>query len=494
MQNPSHILLDRTTILVGDVLDRLAELPDESFDCAVFSPPYWGLRDYGTGAWEGGDESCDHVADERPPVVGSSSTLGYGADGGPRRIAEGNTYHNAYRKQFKAVCGKCGAHRIDGQIGLEPTLDEHLAVIVAVMREVRRVLKRTGTVWLNYGDCYATAPNGMKAAETKRRGKDDRTFRDKPFSTVGGVLKPKDLCMVPNRVAIALQADGWWVRSEIIWAKPNPMPESVTDRPATAHEKIWLLTKSARYFYNAEAVRVEAAESSEGRWQQDIEAQAGSSRAHGGVKTVKPLGGPRRKMPAGWDHETTGQRHTSAAAQARQMAEREDKQGLTAEHMPGNKGDRYAGFNDRWRDGAKQRAADLAGPRHKGHVNHTGIEETPRGSRALRNYEPPPLQVWVIASQPFSEEHFATFPPELVERCLTAGCPPGGKVLDPFGGAGTTSLVAAYMGMTSTMIELNPKSVAIAQKRLVAEVSRVEPQMQTNRPIRQQPTRDFFGD
>ena len=176
------------SILVGDVRDRLRQLPTQSFDCVVTSPPYWGLRDYG----------------------------------------------------------------VAGQIGLEPTLGEHLAVMVDVFREVRRVLKVHGTLWLNYGDCYATSPNGRAAAEVTG---DDRTFRDKPFSTIGGVLKPKDLCMLPNRLAIALQEDGWWVRSEIIWNKTNPKPESVFDRLAAVHEKIWLLTKSEVYFYDVEALK-----------------------------------------------------------------------------------------------------------------------------------------------------------------------------------------------------------------------------------------------
>lgn len=571
MGNPSHILLDRVTFLVGDVFARLAEIPDESFDCAVFSPPYWGLRDYGTGEWVGGDAACDHVKSEHPPVIGSSSTLGFPADGGPRRIAEGNTYHEAYTEHYREVCGKCGAKRVDAQIGLEPTLGEHLAVMVKVMREVRRVLKKTGTVWLNYGDCYATAPNGMSAAETKRRGKDDRTFRDKPFSTVGGTLKPKDLCMVPNRLAIELQNDGWWVRSEIIWAKPNPMPESVTDRPATAHEKIWLLTRSPRYYYDAEAVRVEGVGGPDrhrvffnwanGPGPHDNKSHSRKSRDEQRAQAEIA----RAKKVAGWDREVTGKRHTSANAQARQIAERTDKQAETAKHIPGSRGERYAGFNERWKAGSKQRAADLAEPRHVGHINHTGIEDTPRGSRALRNYEPAPVQVWEIASRPFSEAHFATFPPELVERCLTAGCPPKtcgkcgtpwqaeysrgvpprevadseidrfgtgkagthrkigqdyqewmdanplrrvgygpackcnadpipGNVLDPFGGAGTTAMVAAYMGMTATVIELNSKYVALARKRLAAEVSRVEPQMASNRPQRRQPTDDFFGE
>ena len=169
-------------IQIGDVFDRLAEMEGESVDCVVTSPPYWGLRDY-----------C-----------------------------------------------------VEGQLGMERTLGEHIEVMVKVFREVKRVLKPSGTLWLNYGDCYATSPNGRTAAEYKELGDDDRTFRDKPFSTVQGSLKPKDLCMVPNRLAIALQDDGWWVRSEIIWGKTNPMPDSSgAYRPSTAHEKVFLLAKSS---------------------------------------------------------------------------------------------------------------------------------------------------------------------------------------------------------------------------------------------------------
>ncbi len=179
------------SILIGDVRARLAELPDDHFDCVVTSPPYWGLRDY--------------------DVV--------------------------------------------GQIGLEPTVGEHIQVLLEVFREIRRVLKPAGTCWVNYGDCYATSPNGRSAADAKLAGNDDRTHRDKPFSTIGGTLKPKDLCMVPNRLAIALQDDGWWVRSEIIWNKTNPKPESLTDRPAAVHEKIFLLTKREAYYFNVEALK-----------------------------------------------------------------------------------------------------------------------------------------------------------------------------------------------------------------------------------------------
>jgi DNA modification methylase len=383
-------------ILVGDVRAMLGGLPDDHFDCIVTSPPYWGLRDYD----------------------------------------------------------------VAGQIGLEPTLGEHLDVMVSVFRELRRVLKPTGCCWLNYGDCYATAPNGRSAAATKALGNDDRTFRDKPFSTVGGGIKPKDLLMIPNRLAIALCDDGWWVRSEIIWGKTNPMPDSSgTQRPSIAHEKIFLLTKSndadvwrardtgelsfcpdlteraplatdptrdgARWirigsYYDANSVRCEASEASEAseaRWAQNIAAQEGSHRANAGAKTngtMKAVGGPNNRA-----------------------------RGRTPPHLT---------------------------PRHEGHVNHTGLADTPTGhGRLLRNYEPASLTVWEMGTQAFSEAHFATFPPELAHRCLRAGCPPGGKVLDPFGGAGTVGLVADRVGLDCTLIELSQTYAEIARKRIAED-------------------------
>jgi DNA modification methylase len=369
-------------ILIGDVFDRLRELPSNSVDCVVTSPPYWGLRDYG----------------------------------------------------------------VAGQIGLEPTLGEHLEVMVRVFREVRRVLKNQGTLWLNYGDCYAAAPNGKSAEAYKADGSDDRTFRDKPFSTVGpiydpnwrsqetmakraarksngdaqragagvphtgkivsgGTLKPKDLCMVPNRLAIALQDDGWYVRSEIIWHKPNPMPESVYDRPTTAHEKLWLLTKSEDYFYNHEAVR---------------EPVTGSTKS--GNKDRK-----LRENHGGFSGRNSGQ-----------------------------------GYGVPWEGETKN----------------------------ARN-------VWTIAPKPFREAHFATFPPELARRCIAAGAPETvcgycgaaegcgpicetfprvpGTVLDPFGGAGTVGLVAEQLSRNSILVELNPAYAEIARRRIfgdaVAEVA-----------------------
>ena len=201
-------------ILVGDALARLADLPDGSVHCCVTSPPYWGLRSYK------GD---------------------------------------------------------DGMIGLEPTFEAHLENLVAVFREVRRVLRDDGTMWLNYGDAYAgswgnyhpTGKGGQRKKETERwerPGYADTADLRPPASRPQNGLKPKDLMMMPARVAMALQADGWWLRSEIIWHKPNPMPESCRDRPTSAHEKVFLLSKSARYFYDAEAVRVARQESTMARY------------------------------------------------------------------------------------------------------------------------------------------------------------------------------------------------------------------------------------
>ena len=163
---------------------------------------------------------------------------------------------------FVGVCGKCGAMRIDRQIGLEPTPDEYLATMVAVMREVRRVLRPDGTCWVNMGDSYASnGPGSWGSSDKSTLTTSSRNGAWAPGKTIGTTgahssgAKPKDLLLMPARLALALQADGWWLRSDIIWAKPNPMPESVTDRPTSAHEHVFLLTKSARYFYDADAVR-----------------------------------------------------------------------------------------------------------------------------------------------------------------------------------------------------------------------------------------------
>jgi len=464
-------------ILQGDVIDALRTLKPNSVDCVVTSPPYWGLRDYNTGQWIGGDPKCKH-----------KPTNGRQGKGGARasRTFTGERPH-------KTKCPRCGAVRVDKQLGLEPSLGEHLDAMVAVFAEIHRVLKPSGTVWLNYGDCYATAPNGTSVKDAKQRGgKDDRTFRDKPFATSGeiypdrlkashgvnfgtsrdthdrtraraqkgGVLKPGDLCMVANRLAIALQEWGWWIKSEIIWGKKNPMPDSNgSTRPSSAHEKIFLLAKSdsvelwrARdtgevstrpnleervpfltrpdkegprwirmpYYYDAQAVSLEVSDSTHARVSQNVAAQIGSARANAGAKTNGNMKAVvRRAQP-------------------------------------------------------KAAAADEQGRRVKNNSSmNAALAVTPL-RRYLRNYEEAPLGVWAMATEAFKDAHFATFPPELVERCLQAGCPPGGLVLDPFGGSGTTAMVADGLGMRAMLIELSPAYVEIAYKRIVDMFRRVE--------------------
>ncbi|MGA1448906.1 MAG: DNA methyltransferase, partial [Ilumatobacteraceae bacterium] len=211
-------------ILVGDVRTRLADIPDNSIQACVTSPPYWGLRDYGTATWEGGDSSCDHLG--KPMATKANINKNCGT---------GNDVKNAEAREFyKETCGKCGARRIDSQIGLEKTPDEYVAEMVAVFREVRRVLKDDGVLWLNLGDSYS-AMRDSKAVPDTLRGDSTGTAvstaaNRNPANLRAAGLKHKDLVGIPWRVAFALQADGWWLRQDIIWHKPNPMPESVTDR------------------------------------------------------------------------------------------------------------------------------------------------------------------------------------------------------------------------------------------------------------------------
>jgi DNA modification methylase len=224
------------TLLQGDALEKLQSLESKSVQCCVTSPPYWGLRDYGTAAWEGGEVECEHKRFNAYPtgLVGTDQ-------------AQQNS------KFFKDACPKCGARRIDSQLGLEPTPEVYIENMVAVFRQVGRVLRDDGTLWLNMGDSYAAQGGSKEAGLYQDKRNVLATWQQARKPACG--LKPKDLCGIPWLLAFALQADGWYLRSDIIWHKPNPMPESVTDRPTKAHEYIFLLTKSERYFYDAEAIR-----------------------------------------------------------------------------------------------------------------------------------------------------------------------------------------------------------------------------------------------
>jgi DNA modification methylase len=241
------------SVIEGDAAEQLAKLDADSVQTCITSPPYWGLRDYGTAEWDGGDPECDHLAG---PLASDKNTLG----GGKGQVGDGYKVQ-AFGSPFRGDrCGKCGATRIDSQLGLEPTPEQYVTNLVAVFREVRRVLRDDGTVWLNLGDSYASQGGEVtRPGQTAQAGNTRSNLHPGARVDVPAGLKPKDLVGIPWMVAFALRADGWWLRSDIVWAKPNPMPESVTDRPTRSHEYLFLLTKSARYFYDADAIREDLA-------------------------------------------------------------------------------------------------------------------------------------------------------------------------------------------------------------------------------------------
>jgi DNA modification methylase len=466
------------------------------------------LRDYGTGAWDGGDPDCDHrMPTGQRQDVGREKVDGFN---GPVKagLAE---------RTYADVCGKCGATRVDQQLGLEPTPEQYVANMVDVFREVKRVLRRDGTCWVNLGDSYrgggGYAPDAPVNVARREAGSGmDGAFRFsprvqerqsvKPKVTTG--LKPKDLVGIPWRVAFALQADGWYLRSDIVWSKPNPMPESVTDRPTKAHEYVFLLTRSPRYYFDAEAVR----EQFEARPQQRLTASKdqplAAARIAAGVQQGNPQGG-------------THVNHFK----------------VQVETLDGSEGEAPRGPDGR-------RATYVQGA--DGSLQHRDGERWPNAGRNVRS-------VWEIATQPYPEAHFATFPEALPERCIKAGtsergcCPVCGEpferqvdrvvptdvgvrdgaklqdnvprhrggtgrrlgqaytdqlnanppqttgwlpackhyadpqnwqhlqpvpctVLDPFMGSGTTALVARRLGRRSIGVELNPDYAALCARRL----------------------------
>ena len=238
-------------IIQGDCIESLKTLDNESVNCCVTSPPYWGLRDYGTAEWKGGDPKCSHKRDSK-----HSDSCSTGQKNLEGAIGDGI---------YKTKCPKCGATRKDSQLGLEETPEEYVANMVKVFSEVKRVHTKDGTLWLNLGDSYYNYRPGKGQSLIKQTV--SKTKQDLPVecsrrgNKIQG-LKEKDLVGIPWRVAFALQADGWYLRQDIIWHKPNPMPESVADRCTKAHEYIFLLSKSSKYYYDHEAVK----EKSKGEW------------------------------------------------------------------------------------------------------------------------------------------------------------------------------------------------------------------------------------
>lgn len=427
----------------GDVRERLAELPSDHFHCCVTSPPYWGLRDYGTGTWEGGDVWCDHQPTEEHLAVSSvlKSTLGGGKD--TQISAECARWFNP-----DGSCPHCGARRVDQQLGMEPTPSEFIRNMVAVFREVKRVLRPDGTLWLNMGDCYATSRNGRKAADVVD---DDRTFHDKPYSTVTEGLKPKDKVLMPHRLAIALQDDGWWIRQDCVWDKPTAMPESVQDRPSTSHEYIFLLTKSERYFYDADAVRVRTGrEADPEEYATDLERLKGWN--HSGHPDDEKM---VKAQPKGIHHNYCHPNGRGLRSVWRIVSE-----ACVDAH--------FATFPT-----AIPRTAILAGTSAAGCCSEcgapwmreteiSGLMKTGGASRAISTQKN-----GIGANSTFLTGNFNTrsttgWAPSCSHDTEPIPC----RVLEPFAGSGTTLAVARQLKRDSVGIELNPEYITIAEQRI----------------------------
>nr|WP_314585565.1 site-specific DNA-methyltransferase [uncultured Pseudomonas sp.] len=353
-------------ILVGDCIEMMRTLPDKSVHTCVTSPPYFALRDYG----------------------------------------------------------------VDGQIGLEASPREFIDRLVLVFREVHRVLRDDGTLWVNMGDSYAGTGKSGGGAQGERWdecGADSTGPRGGKWSPAPRGWKQKDLMGMPWRLAFALQDDGWYLRQDIIWHKPNPMPESTRDRCTKAHEYLFLLSKSRRYHYDSDAIREPASYGP---------TPSGVGFGHG--TDAKDRNRGRVSVPKGWDTSTGEGGHGSfhkdgAARAARDSFKREGSK--REQVIPGqNKGT------------------------HRPDRAESSHDLQTRNKRS----------VWTVATHGFKGAHFATFPPDLIRPCILAGAPRGGLVLDPFGGAGTTALVAMQEGRRSVLCELNPEYAALARARLDA--------------------------
>ena len=327
-------------VICGDALAVLRTMPDESVNTCVTSPPYFGLRNYG----------------------------------------------------------------VTGQIGLETTTEEYILRLVDIFREVRRVLRNDGTLWVNIGDSYNSYKGNAKSdnMQSKYAGFRSQPARPGGYGLEDKNLKPKDLCGIPWMLAFALRADGWYLRQDIIWSKNNPMPESVTDRCTKSHEYIFLLSKSPKYYYDNEAVKEPVAEATVGRMKRGVSDSHKNINGAPG-QTTHTLNKPRLNMK---NMQYDGQAPNSF------------------------------------------------------HVNRAnGGEDKIYEKRNKRS-------VWSVSTRGYKGSHFAVFPIELITPCILAGCPENGIVIDPFFGSGTTGVAALMNGRNYIGIDLNPEYCELSRERI----------------------------
>lgn len=492
----------------GHVLPVLQSLPDESVHCVVTSPPYWGLRDYGLEPqlW-GGEVGCEHEWGEEQKSPWADHCPG------PNGKQKNTTAGHWKPKQTGPFCRLCDVWQ--GSYGLEPSIEFYVEHTVQIFRELRRMLRKDGVLFLNLGDSYHGGGGAHKnhhanpglSKSAPRNGVPSSigkavAFNDGPNRQLCPGLKAKDLCGVPWRVALALQADGWWLRSDIIWAKPNPMPESCTDRPTTAHEHIFLLTKSAKYFWDAEAVREAAS----------------TTRPEPELLTFGPrpdVGFPwhmqnrkRSKMPAGrnlrnvWTIATVPFPQPHFATYPPELVRRCVAAGTSEKGCCPKCGapwrrvvEKEIKRHEKWYGEKK----DAQGARHDRGAAGNGYNEVvgtialgwmptchhyPRTKEWRKYLYEPPLKPseeiaiiftprwWRIYRIRVKNERLATLRAELMEYWNAMDTIPC-TVLDPFSGAGTTALVAAKLNRNAIGIELNPEYVEMSRKRIIGEMGRL---------------------
>lgn len=520
----------RALVLLGHVVDALRALPERSVHTVVTSPPYYGLRDYGTASWEGGDPSCPHLTLAGPLTYGDRKRKWQHANNGqelavkrmgmahpdatPVRDADrlrlehpgggavctdcgavraeptvwggdpacahdwsGRRWYTeksaaaargeaftgagpanaarlrAARWRSDGVCSKCGAWR--GALGLEPVHDClgwatgdrcgacYVCHILEVMAGVRRVLRDDGTVWLNIGDSYATGagrvgtePGGgeqgarwrgdlNRIRDAKRGYRGDRgpslwAANTKPRDALGPMtqpnrmslpgLKPKDLIGMPQRLFLALQADGWWVRSDVVWHKPNPMPESMGDRPTRAHETILLLAKAERYYYDADAIREPFAEATFRRVAQTtFDGQEGGPKDYGRTG-VNESRSSRKAL------ENLAPKVRQAALEGGEMP---DPQVGLPWNAPGRNSREFVDRDPAHLSSGGKQARDKT--RDTPHLGGRRQAPEPGEPNAFHPLGRNKRTVWTIPTQPYPDAHFATFPEALVLPCVQAG-------------------------------------------------------------------------
>ncbi len=459
----------------GDSLAVLRELPSESVHCIATSPPFFALRDYQTGRWEGGDPNCQHRVRDKPSV--STSTLG----GGKKTVG-----HQA--EGWRDSCPRCGAIRIDQQIGLEATPEEWAQRLVEVFREARRVLRRDGTLWVECGDGYDHGTRiDHRPARSLYEGRKGHGYWQNARITkrAGAGLKPKDLIGTPWLLAFALRADGWWLRSEIIWARPNPMPESVVDRPTKSHSTVFLLSKSPRYFYDQEAIREAYSGELEPRYGRVAAYQNRDMYGRGDGTTptrVLDLPGPQVETLDGLDGEAPrgpdGRRVTTVKggenSEQHRDGERWPASGANARSVwtiptQPTSFHHFAAWPE-----ALCRRMILAGTSERGVCPECGgpwLRETTASYDAEGRTTNGPRSVERRHESPGRDVRMIKSPSTLGWRpsCAHGAGPVPATCFDLFAGSGTTLLVARKLGRRAVGIELNSDYCALAAERLAQQ-------------------------